>query len=176
MRLARRDVRAFGAIVESLLGFEPSHARPTTQATVCCIGEFDHIAAALWASPLVAACVEMATTNDFSRLDRNAAKRHHFLPQFLLRGFAHRHKGKACLFQMETASRRAPLRVDVRTAASRHRLYTGLDKDGQLSKRRVQDAELVLGRVPCARSTRSTTSGYISWWWPIAVRLDMPPR
>ena len=99
------------------------------------VGEFDHIAAALWASPLMTACVEMAVSNDFSRLDRNAAKRHHFLPRFLLRGFSHRHKGKECLFQMETTSRRAPLRVDMRTAASRRRLYTALDDGGRRSNR-----------------------------------------
>ena len=77
----------------------------------------------------------MATSNDFSRLDRNAAKRHHFLPQFLLRGFAHQRNGKDCLFQIETTSRRAPLRVNVRTAASRRRLYTALDEEGQPSNR-----------------------------------------
>jgi Protein of unknown function (DUF4238) len=36
---------------------------------------------------------------------------------------------------METASRRAPLRVDMRTAASRHRLYTATDEDGRASNR-----------------------------------------
>ena len=50
------------------------------------MGEFDHIAAALQASPLMAAFMKMAATNDFSRLDKNSAKRHHFLPQFVLRG------------------------------------------------------------------------------------------
>lgn len=99
------------------------------------MGEFDHIVAALQASPVVAAFQEMAVSNDFSRLDRNAAKRHHFLPQFLLRGFAHAHQGKARLFQMETATRRAPLRVDVRNAASRRRLYTAVGEDGRCSNR-----------------------------------------
>lgn len=99
------------------------------------MGDFDHIVAALRASPLMTALQEMAVSNDFSRLERNEAKRHHFLPQFLLRGFAHAHQGKDCLFQIETASRRAPLRVDMRTAASRHRLYTATDEDGRASNR-----------------------------------------
>jgi hypothetical protein len=45
--------------------------------------------AALQASPLTAAFMEMVESNDFSRLDKNTAKRHHFLSQFLLRGFGH---------------------------------------------------------------------------------------
>lgn len=99
------------------------------------MGEFDHIAAALKASPLTAAFMEMAASNDFSRLDKNPAKRHHFLPRFLLRGFSHTHKGKYCVFQMEAKSRRAPLRVDIRTAPSRHRLYAAPGEDGELSNR-----------------------------------------
>lgn len=74
-------------------------------------------------------------SGDFSRLERNQAKRHHFLPQFLLRGFAHEHNGKDRLFQMQTASRGAPRRVDVRTAASRRRLYTAIDENGEPSNR-----------------------------------------
>lgn len=91
--------------------------------------------AALVASPLTKACMEMAASNDFSRLDSNAAKRHHFVPQLLLRRFAEAHSGKDCLFQMEATSRKAPLRVDMRTAASRRRLYTALGEDGQPSNR-----------------------------------------
>lgn len=99
------------------------------------MGEFDHISAALWASPFTTACMEMATANDFSRLDKNAAKRQHFVPRLLLRGFAEMRNGKDYLFQMETTSRKAPLRVNVLTAASRHRLYAGLGDDGQPSNR-----------------------------------------
>src|SRR5207248_7828851 len=68
-------------------------------------------------------------------LDKSTAKRHHFLSQFLLRGFADTHNGKDCLFQMETKNRRAPIRVDVRTAASRRRLYAVPDEDGKMSNR-----------------------------------------
>jgi len=99
------------------------------------MGEFDHIAAAMRASPLTAAFMEMAETNDFSRLDKNTAKRHHFLPQFLLRGFSHTYHGKGHIFQMETRSRRAPVRVGVRSAAVRTGLYAAPDEDGELSNR-----------------------------------------
>src|SRR2546429_7538150 len=99
------------------------------------MGQFDHIVGALEASPVTVAIREMVESNDFSRLDKNTAKRHHFLSQFLLRSFAHVHKGKDCLFQMEANSRRAPIRVEVRTAASRHRLYAVPDEDGKKSNR-----------------------------------------
>ncbi len=99
------------------------------------MGDFDHIVAALRASPLVTAFQEMAVSRDFSRLDKAAAKRHHFVPQFLLRGFTHIHQGKDCVFQVEATTRRAPRRVDIRTAASRHRLYTAIDEDGRPSNR-----------------------------------------
>lgn len=99
------------------------------------MGEFDHIAAALQASPVTAAFMEMVESNDFSRLDKNQAKRHHFLSQFLLRGFAEGEKGKERLFQMDTRTRRAPMRVPVQTAASRHRYYAVPDEEGNLSNR-----------------------------------------
>jgi hypothetical protein len=99
------------------------------------MGQFDHIANALRASPLTAAFMEMAETGDFSRLDKNQAKRQHFVPQLLLRGFSHPFNDKPYVFQMETGSRRAPRRVDVRAAASRHRLYAVPDEAGELSNR-----------------------------------------
>lgn len=99
------------------------------------MGEFDHIAAALQASPVTAAFKEMVESNDFSRLDKNPAKRHHFVSQFLLRGFADGREEKDCLFQMERKSRKAPMRVPIRTAASRHRYYAVPDEDGNLSNR-----------------------------------------
>lgn len=99
------------------------------------MGEFDDIAAALQASPVTAAFAKMAESGDFSRLDKNAAKRHHFVSQFLLRGFAEGDEGKERLFQMEVQTRRAPERVPVRTAASRHRYYAVPDEDGTLSNR-----------------------------------------
>src|SRR3954462_5305649 len=110
------------------------------------MGEFDHIVAALRSSPVVRAFTEITASGDFSRLDRNQAKRHHFLPQFLLRGFAHEHDGKDRLFQMETASRGAPRRGALRTAASRHRLYTAIDEDGEPSNRNEGYLALVARR------------------------------
>src|SRR5215207_6191786 len=77
----------------------------------------------------------MGLSGDFSRLDGNQAKRHHFLPQFLLRGVAQERGGKERLFQMHTASRGAPRLVDLRAAASRRRLYTAIDEDGEPSNR-----------------------------------------
>lgn len=99
------------------------------------MGEFDHIVAALEASPVTQAFAEMTASNDFSGLDKSAAKRHHFLSQFLLREFAHPFKGIDCVFQMETRTRKAPRRVPVRTAASRHRYYAVPDVNGELSNR-----------------------------------------
>jgi hypothetical protein len=54
----------------------------------------------------VRALTQMGLSGDFSRLDGNQAKRHHFLPQFLLRGFAQERGGKERLLQMETAEPR----------------------------------------------------------------------
>jgi Protein of unknown function (DUF4238) len=99
------------------------------------MGEFDHIVAALQSSPLVRELTEIGVSGDFSRLEKNEAKRHHFLSQFLLRGFAQERNGKHRLFQMEAARRGAPRPVDIRTAASRRRLYTGIDEQGEPSNR-----------------------------------------
>jgi Protein of unknown function (DUF4238) len=99
------------------------------------MGQFDHIVDAMLASPLMAAFREMAESNDFSRLEKSNAKRHHFLPQLLLRRFARTHRGMERIFQMETTSRTAPRRVDIRAAASRHRLYAMPDEEGGLSNR-----------------------------------------
>jgi len=63
------------------------------------MGQFDHIAKAMSASPLMAVFTEMAESNDFSRLDKSNAKRHHFLPQLLLRRFGRPHDGNDCIFQ-----------------------------------------------------------------------------
>jgi Protein of unknown function (DUF4238) len=89
----------------------------------------------MFASPLMADFMEMGRTHDFRRLDKGNVKRQHFVPQLLLRGFSRRHKGTETVFQMETSSRRAPLRVPIRTAASRHRLYTIANEDGEPSNR-----------------------------------------
>jgi hypothetical protein len=96
--------------------------------------EFDHIVAALEASPVTRALAEMAKTDDFSSLE-STAERHHYVPQFLLKGFAVERDGGRRIFQMPTSGRRAPTRVGVRDAALRRRLYTAVDDDGHASNR-----------------------------------------
>jgi hypothetical protein len=117
------------------------------------MGQFDHISSAMFASPLMAVFMEMAESNDFSRLDKSNAKRHHFLPQLLLRRFSRPCNAKHCIFQMETTSRKAPRRVDIRTAASRHRLYSIPDEDGAASNR--HEGYLALVETHAAPALRS---------------------
>jgi hypothetical protein len=83
--------------------------------TVSHVGEFDDIIAAMEASPLMAEVKAMGVSGDFSKLDRNAAKRHHYVPQFLLRGFADPGDGGRRIFQMPTRSRKAPRAYPVRS-------------------------------------------------------------
>jgi hypothetical protein len=101
---------------------------------VCHVGEFDHIAEALRATPIFEAFAPMVESGDYSALETEA-KRHHYVPQFLLRGFSHSHHGKPHIFQMETGSRKSPYRVGLRSAAVREGLYTLVDEDGTLSNR-----------------------------------------
>ncbi len=119
---------------------------------LCWTGDFDDIVAALRASPLTAAFMEMAASNDFSRLDRSTAKRHHFVPQLLLRGFSHDFKGKPHLFQMESKGRRAPVRVGLRSAAVKERLYAAPDEQGGISNR--NEAYLALVESEAAPALR----------------------
>lgn len=126
---------------------------------LCRMGQFDHIAKAMLSSPLVAVFKEMAESNDFSRLE-STAKRHHFLPRLLLRRFARPHNGKDCIFQMKTTRRNAPLRVDIRTAASRHRLYAMPDEEGGLSNRHEGYLALVESHAaPALRSLLEDPTG-----------------
>src|SRR5262245_1316614 len=99
------------------------------------MGEFDHIVEAMGESPVIRAFKEMSLSGDFSALDQNPAKRHHFLPQLLLRKFSFTRDGQEGIFQMKAAGRAAPQRVGLKGAASRNRLYAGLDEDGELSNR-----------------------------------------
>jgi hypothetical protein len=99
------------------------------------MGEFDHIAEAMRESPVVSAFTEMSLAGDFSALEKNQAKRQHFLPQLLLRKFAFVKDGQEGIFQMKAAGRAAPRRVGVRQAASRKGLYSVLGEDGELSNR-----------------------------------------
>jgi Protein of unknown function (DUF4238) len=74
-------------------------------------------------------------SEDFSALDANQAKRHHFLPQLLLRRFAFERDGGDGIFQMGVTGRGAPRRVGLRGAASRKRFYSIPDGEGGLSNR-----------------------------------------
>jgi len=109
-------------------------SRHQSSLPLVAVGEFDHIAAAMRESPLTSAFREMSLSGDFSALENNV-KRQHFLPQLLLRKFSSIHEGRERIFQMKAAGRAAPRRVALKGAASRHRLYAGLDEDGQLSNR-----------------------------------------
>lgn len=121
------------------------------------MGRFDHVANAMLASPIAQDLARMVESQDYSRLDKNSAKRHHFLPQFMLRGFSHSHRGQDCVFQMEVTSRRAPRRMPVRTAASRHRLYQAIDESGQRSNR--HEGYLALVEKHAAPVLRSLADG-----------------
>jgi hypothetical protein len=99
------------------------------------MGEFDWIVAAMGESPVVAAFAEMSVSGDFSGLEKNAAKRHHFLPQLLLRRFAFVREDRDGIFQMKATGRAAPRRVGLQGAASRNRLYAIPGEDGKLSNR-----------------------------------------
>jgi hypothetical protein len=99
------------------------------------VGEFDHIVAAMEASPLMAELKAIGLSGDFSKLDGNAAKRHHYVPQFVLHGFANPAEGGRRVFQMPTKSREAPIRVGVRDAALRQWLYRVVTPEGEVSSR-----------------------------------------
>jgi hypothetical protein len=58
---------------------------PSASLPLVVMGEFDHIAAAaVRESPVIKVFTEMSIAGNFSALEMNQAKRHSFLPQFLL--------------------------------------------------------------------------------------------
>src|SRR5215207_11258824 len=77
----------------------------------------------------------MGLSGDFSRLDGNQAKRHHFLRNSCCAGLRRSAVARSGCSEMHTASRGAPRLVDLRAAASRRRLYTAIDEDGEPSNR-----------------------------------------
>ncbi|MTD47514.1 DUF4238 domain-containing protein [Conexibacter sp. W3-3-2] len=87
------------------------------------------------ASPLLRRIQELSTSGDFELLEKASAKRQHFVPQFTLRGFAEQDGRNYRLFQSDITTRRAPMRVDAREAASRRNLYRVRDEKGNLSNR-----------------------------------------
>lgn len=123
------------------------------------MGAFDHIVAAIEASRVSVALREMTEANDFSRLE-SGAKRHHFLPQFLLRGFADPRGRQDSIFQLDVRNRRAPKRVGIQTAASRRRLYTVPDENGRPSNR--NEGYLALVETHAAPAIRRLTDDITS--------------
>jgi hypothetical protein len=84
----------------------------------------EELDAAFQTSPLIAELKAI----DIEQLD-SEAKRQHFVPQLLLRGFA-RPKGRIHeLFQLDVKSGK-PIRTDTRAAASRRMLYLVEERDG----------------------------------------------
>jgi hypothetical protein len=84
----------------------------------------EELDAAFAASPLIAELLAV----DIEQLD-SEAKRQHFVPQLLLRGFA-RPKGRTHeLFQLDVRSGK-PIRTNTRAAASRRLLYLIEERDG----------------------------------------------
>jgi hypothetical protein len=99
------------------------------------MGDFDHISKAIWESPVTLAFKEMAESGDFSRLEKNPAKRHHYVPQFILRGFAADPNDQRRLYQMPTTGSERPVLVGIRHAAVREWLYRAFDEDGKPTNR-----------------------------------------
>jgi hypothetical protein len=75
----------------------------------------------------------IADDNAWERLDSDA-KRQHFVPQMLLRGFAVQSGEKHRLFQLDVASGK-PQRTDTEAAASRRYFYRPTDPDGKVTNR-----------------------------------------
>lgn len=98
------------------------------------MGEFDHIVGAMQASSVFRELARMGESGNYDTLESNGAKRHHFVSQFVLRGFS-RDADAEFVFQMIASGRGAPIRVPIRTAASRRRFYAVPDDDGKLSNR-----------------------------------------
>lgn len=98
------------------------------------MGEFDHIAKALQDTPIFTLLQAMAESGDYSALETEA-RRHHYVPRFLLRGFSHPYHDKPHVWQADLRSNRAPIRVGLRSAAVREDLYTVVNEDGTTSTR-----------------------------------------
>lgn len=93
----------------------------------------------------------MAKSGNYETLESNPAKRHHFVSQFILRGFS-RDADTEFIFQMSASGRGAPIRVPIRTAASRRRFYAVPDDDGKLSNR--NEGYLALIETEAAKAIR----------------------
>lgn len=115
------------------------------------MGEFDHIVGAMQASSVFRELARLGESGNYDTLESNPAKRHHFVSQFILRGFS-RDADTEFVFQMIASGRGAPIRVPIRTAASRHRFYAIPDDDGKLSNR--NEGYLALIETEAAKAIR----------------------
>lgn len=77
---------------------------------------------------------EMAAHANGGDVPDSAAKRHHFIPRFLLREFASERDSRHLIFQLEKRTGQ-PRKVTVDAAASRHRFYAIDDEDGTTHNR-----------------------------------------
>lgn len=89
--------------------------------------------AAFQASALVIKLAQIATTGDLS-VFASSAKRQHFVPQFVLSGFAEQVGSRELLWQHDIETR-AMVRVDIASAASRRHFYSFLDDAGERDTR-----------------------------------------
>src|SRR5437763_7743800 len=90
---------------------------------------YDNIEAAFGASPLMAELAEIGESGDLSQFD-SEAKRQHFVPQLVLRGFS---ADGNTLFQLDLKSG-GIIQTDVASAASRRYLYAAWE-NGQRNNR-----------------------------------------
>ncbi len=93
----------------------------------------DEVDAAFAASPLLLELQEIFEQENLGRLDSDA-KRQHFVPQLLLRGFSQPRDGKDTLYQLDVRRGQA-VRTDPRAAASRRNLYSVFEPDGSRHNR-----------------------------------------
>ena len=77
---------------------------------------------------------EMAAHAEKGAAPDSTAKRHHFIPRFLLRQFATERDGRHLIYQLEKRTGQ-PCKVTVEAAASRHRFYAIHEEDGTTHNR-----------------------------------------
>ena len=95
-------------------------------------------------SPLLQAMEEIALGDGKPRTD-SEAKRHHFVPEFLLHRFSVERNGRLRVLQLDLATGK-PVWVDPGTAASRKRLYALPDEAG--GTHNLLESYFAVGREP----------------------------
>jgi hypothetical protein len=100
-------------------------------ASLALVKEFNDFRTGWLQSPLGLLIAEMRQTGDYGRIEKSEAKRHHFVPQLLLREFS-ADPDRRALFQLDVSTGQ-PRKTSVRDAAFKHRLYAMVDEDGVAS-------------------------------------------